>query len=145
MVNQRLLKKLKEKYEAGPESVSIADLPLLFRFSKELLTENEELREEYMDVEMNVALVLTDFDKKFWVKIKDADFEYGEGAIEDASFTLTASSNAMIKILFGETDATSAYMAGEISVEGDLARAMEFNEIIELGMEQFEELVEAIQ
>ena len=145
MVNERLLKKLKEKYDAGPESASLTDLPLLFKFSKELLAENEELREEYMDMEMNVSLILTDYDKQFWIRIKNADFDYGEGPIDDASFSLAATTVMMIKILFGEIDAASAYMAGDITVEGNLADAMMFNEIIELGFEQFEELIEAIQ
>ena len=48
----------------------------------------------------------------------------------------------MINILFGVSDATSEYMAGNISVEGDLTKAMEFNEIIEIGFEQFEEMIQ---
>ena len=144
-MDEKLLKKMKEKYDAGPESASIADIPLLFKFSKALLAENEELREDYIDTEMNVSLILTDFDKQFWIRIKEADFEYGDGPIDDATFTLKASVETMIKILFGVSDATSEYMAGSISVDGDLTAAMEFNEIIELGFEQFEDMIGALQ
>ncbi len=143
MVDEKLLKKLKEKFDAGPEAVDIADLPLLIKFSKQLIKENEELAEEYGDLEINVSLVIKDFDKRFWIKIKDADFDFGEGEIENPSFTLTSSMLMMAKLLFGETDATSAYMAGDLTVEGNLADAMAFNEIIEMGMEIFEELTEA--
>jgi len=62
-MDDKLLKKMKAKYDAGPESASITDIPLIFKFSKALLAENEELREDYMDTEMNVSLILTDFDK----------------------------------------------------------------------------------
>ena len=68
VIDQKLLEKMKAKYEAGPEAASVADIPLLFKFSKALLAENEELREDYMDTEMNVALILTDFDKRFWIR-----------------------------------------------------------------------------
>jgi putative sterol carrier protein len=144
MVDEKLLRKLKEKFDAGPEAVTIADLPLLIKFSKQLIKENDELAEEYGDLEINVSLVIKDFDKKFWIKIKDSDFDFGEGEIEKPSFTLTASMLMMAKLLFGVTDATSAYMGGDISVDGNLADAMAFNEIIEMGMEIFEELVEEI-
>ena len=45
-------------------------------------------------------------------------------------------------ILMGEVDATSAYMAGDITVEGNLQDAMAFQEIIELALEAYEDLIE---
>jgi hypothetical protein len=45
-------------------------------------------------------------------------------------------------MLFGEVDATSAYMAGDITVEGNLQDAMAFQEIIELALEAFEDMVD---
>jgi putative sterol carrier protein len=45
-------------------------------------------------------------------------------------------------MLFGEVDATSAYMAGDITVEGNLQDAMAFQEIIELAMEGFEDILD---
>jgi putative sterol carrier protein len=45
-------------------------------------------------------------------------------------------------MLTGEVDATSAYMAGDITVEGNLQDAMAFQEILELAMEAFEDMTE---
>ena len=135
---------MKDKFEAGPEAASLADIPLLFKFSKELIAENEELREDYMDLEINVVLTISDFDKQFWIRIKDADFDFGEGDIENASFRLTANMLTMAKLIYGEMDATSAYMAGDISIEGNLQDALAFNDFLEIGLEEFEDQIEAI-
>ena len=78
--------------------------------------------------------------------------DYGAGDVENPSFTFSATKDVGTSLLFGETDATSAYMAGDITVEGNLQDAMAFQEvlsnlliepeIIELAMEAFEDLVD---
>ena len=141
MVKEKLLRKMKAKFEQGPEAATLADIPLLFNFSKQLITENEELREDYMEEKINVQLDLTDADKKFWIRIKDADFSFGEGTIDEPSFTLKADLNTMATLIFGEQDAVSAYMAGNITVEGNLQDAMAFNEFLEIGLEEFEDQI----
>ena len=45
-------------------------------------------------------------------------------------------------MMTGEVDATSAYMAGDITVEGNLQDAMAFQEILELAMEAFEDMTD---
>lgn len=145
LVNEQLLRDLKAKFDEGPEAASIDDIPLLFKFSKELISENEELKEEYLDMEINACLNIPDANKKFWIKIKDADFEYGEGDIEgESSFTLTANLITMAKIVYGEEDPTSAYMAGDITIEGNLQDALSFNEFLEIGLEEFEDQIELL-
>lgn len=145
MVSEKLLRKMKEKFDAGPESATLADIPMLFKFSKELIAENDELREDYLDLEINAVLVISDFDKKFWIRIKDADFNFGEGEIADASFTLKASMLTMAKLIYGEMDPTSAYMAGDIAIEGNLQDALAFNDFLEIGLEEFEDQIEVLQ
>jgi len=142
MVDKKLLLKMKAKFEEGPDSASIADIPLLFNFAKQLIADNPELREDYLEEKIDAQIILSDFDNKaFWIKINDADFDFGEGKIEDPSFTLTADMRSMARIIFGEQDPTSAYMAGEITVEGNLQDALAFNDFLEIGLEQFEEML----
>jgi len=65
---------------------------------------------------------------------------YGDGEVDNPSFTFSANKEVGLGMLFGEVDATSAYMAGDITVEGNLQDAMAFQEIIELALEAYEDL-----
>ena len=109
---------------------------------KEISGENEDLKEELEDMEIAIQLVFTDADKKFWLTVKEGALDYGEGDVENPSFTLSSTLEVGAGIVMGEVDATSAYMAGDITVEGNLQDAMAFQEIIELSLEAYEDLIE---
>jgi len=89
-------------------------------------------------------MVITDQNAKYWLKAEDGKLEWGEGDIDDPSFTFSCVMAVGAGMLFGEVDATSAYMAGDITVEGNLQDAMAFQEIIELAMEAFEDLIDEL-
>ena len=67
-----------------------------------------------------------------------------EGHADNPSFTFSATKEVALGMLFGEVDATSAYMAGDITVEGNLQDAMAFQEIIELALEAYEDLADEL-
>ena len=142
MVDESLLMEMKEKFEAGLENASIDDTLKVFELYSQLNEENDDLKEETQDMNISVQMIITDRDKKFWIKIHEGSIESGEGDLEDPSFTFSANFETGAGILFGEIDATSAYMAGDITVEGNLQDALAFQEIIELAMEIFEEKIE---
>ncbi|GAH35302.1 unnamed protein product, partial [marine sediment metagenome] len=100
----------------------------MLQFMKEISGENEDLKEELEDMEIAISLVFTDADKKFWLTVKEGALDYGEGDIENPSFTLSSTLEVGAGIVMGEVDATSAYMAGDITVEGNLQDAMAFQE-----------------
>ncbi|MBD3215350.1 MAG: hypothetical protein GF311_22265 [Candidatus Lokiarchaeota archaeon] len=142
MVDKNLLMEMKEKFEGGPETADIGDTLKAFELYSQLAEKSEYLKEEIEDMNIAVQMIISDKDKKFWVKVDEGDMEYGEGELEDPSFTFTADFETGAGLLFGEIDATSAYMAGDITVEGNLQDAMAFQEIIELALEAFEEEIE---
>ena len=142
MVDEALLKKLKDKFDAGADAATPDDMMDVFAFFKAVSKENEDLAEELEDMDITVQEVITDVDKKFWLKAQNGDISYGEGEIDNPSFTFSCTMAVGAGMLFGEVDATSAYMAGDITVEGNLQDAMAFQEIIELAIEAFEDLSE---
>ena len=142
MVDDALINELKEKMDAGPDSAAPSDVLKVFEFFKQIAAENEDLKEELEDMEITVQQVITDKDAKFWIIAKDGAIEYGEGDVDNPSFTFSCTMSVGAGMLYGEVDATSAYMAGDITVEGNLQDAMAFQEIIELAMEAFEDLTE---
>ncbi|MEL7026464.1 MAG: SCP2 sterol-binding domain-containing protein [Pseudomonadota bacterium] len=64
---------------------------------------------------------------KFVIEDEGAIMVDGDGvraADDDAEVTLTASADVFQSILSGDLDATSAFMSGQLSVDGDMGAAM---------------------
>ena len=142
MVDESLLKKMKAAQDAGAASASADDMLMVFDFIKQISTENEDLKEELEDMDIAIQMIITDADKKNRLTVKEGALDFGEGDVENPSFTMSSTLEVGAGILMGEVDATSAYMAGDITVEGNLQDAMAFQEIIELALEAYEDLVE---
>ncbi len=142
MVDEDLLKKIKAAQDAGASAATATELQLMYEFTKQISTENEDLKEELEDMDIAIQQILTDIDKKYWLTVKEGDLAFGEGDVDNPSFTMSSTLEVGAGILMGEVDATSAYMAGDITVEGNLQDAMAFQEIIELALEAYEDLVE---
>ena len=142
MVDESLLKDLKAAQDSGASAASVDDMMKVFAFIKDVSTSNEDLKEELEDMDIAIQMVITDADKKFWLSVKEGDLDFGDGEVENPSFTMSSNLEVGAGILMGEVDATSAYMAGDITVEGNLQDAMAFQEIIELALEAYEDLIE---
>jgi len=142
MVDESLLKEIKAAQDGGASAATPDVIAKMLQFMKEISGENEDLKEELEDMEIAISLVFTDADKKFWLTVKEGALDYGEGDVDNPSFTLSSTLEVGAGIVMGEVDATSAYMAGDITVEGNLQDAMAFQEIIELSLEAYEDLIE---
>ena len=135
MVDQNLVNELKEIREKGASQPSGA--LKVFEFVKQLAEENEDVKEELEDIDTTVVqLVMTDVDYKYWVKMGDGTVEYGEGEGEDPSVTLSATGAIWAGLSSGEIDSTSAYMAGDLVIDGNLQDAIAFGEIQSIAMEE---------
>jgi putative sterol carrier protein len=141
-MDQDLVKEVKGIIDAGASAGSKESLGKVFEFIKAVSTENEDLKEELEDMDIKVQMVVTDADIKYWLKAAEGMIDFGEGEIESPSFTFSATLEVASGMMIGEVDATSAYMAGDITVEGNLQDAMAFQEILELAMEAFEDYAE---
>ncbi len=142
MVDESLLKKMKAAQEAVASSAQPEDVVTSLTFIKAISVENEDLKEELEDMDIAIMLVVNDADKKYWMTVKEGILDFGEGDVDNPSFTMSATLEVLSGIVMGEVDATSAYMAGDITVEGNLQDAMAFQEIIELALEAYEDLIE---
>ncbi|KKN38745.1 hypothetical protein LCGC14_0750460 [marine sediment metagenome] len=142
MVDESLLKDIKTAQDKGASAAAPEDMMRVFKFIKQVSVENEDLKEELEDMDIAIQMVINDVDKKYWLTVKDGTLDFGEGDVENPSFTMSSTLEVGAGIMMGEVDATSAYMAGDITVEGNLQDAMAFQEIIELALEAYEDLVE---
>jgi len=121
MVDEALINELKEKLDAGAVSAEPEDALKCFELYNQIANEMEDLKEELEDMDISVQIILTDVDKKYWIKAQEGKLSYGD--VDNPSFTFSATKEIGIGMLFGEVDATSAYMAGDITVEGNLQDA----------------------
>ncbi len=144
MVDKALLKEIKDAIDAGAAASDVKDTLKVYELFKQVAEENEDLKEELEDMDITIQMNITDADAKFWLKAKEGTLEFGEGDVENPSFTFSAKKEIGAGMLFGEVDATSAYMAGDITVEGNLQDAMAFQEIIELALEALEDMFEEL-
>ena len=135
MVDQNLVKESKEMRTKGASQPS--DALKLFEFVKQLATESEDLKEELDDIDTTVVqLVVTDIDYKYWVKMGDGTVDYSEGEAEDPSVTMSATGATWAGMSSGEIDSTSAYMSGDLVIDGNLQDAIAFGEIQSIAMEE---------
>ena len=142
MVDDALLNEIKGKIDAGAAAADVKDTLKMFELFRQIAEENEDLKGELEDMDIAIQMIITDADARFWLKAHDGTLEFGEGEVDNPSFTFSAAKEVGAGMLFGEVDATSAYMAGDITVEGNLQDAMAFQEIIELALEAYEDLLE---
>ena len=139
MVDEKLLEELKAIREAGAENAPPDTIFKIFEVFKQLAQEDEDLKEEVEDADLCMQFVITDKDNKFWIAARDGEISYGEGDGPDVTVTMKAAFETMGGILSQSVDATSAYMAVDLVIEGNLQDAMAFGEIASLAGEIMED------
>ena len=135
-----LLKKLADLRDGKGERKP-SDALLLLEALKQLAVENEEIKEEVEDMDMLIAqFVWTDVDYKYWLKVGEGEVDYAEGEVDDPTVTMKAASTTWAGMGSGEIDGTSAYMSGDLQIEGNLQDAIAYGEITGMVMEALSDL-----
>lgn len=128
-MDNNLLKKLAEIRDGQGERKP-SDALLLAEALKQLAKENEDIKEEVEDMDtIIVQFEYTDFDYKYWVKVGEGSVDYGEGEADEPSVTMRATGATWAGLGTGEIDATSAYMSGDLQIDGNLQDAIAYGEI----------------
>ncbi|MFX0178623.1 MAG: SCP2 sterol-binding domain-containing protein [Candidatus Hodarchaeota archaeon] len=136
MVDVKLALEIKDMYDNKKVVEKPENLLKIYEFVKQLSMENEELRDELEDIdEFSAQIAISEPDFKCWVKLGGGKFEYGEGEVEDPSYTLSCKQEIMGGMMQGEINSTNAYMAGDLSIVGNLQDAITYGEFLSLAME----------
>ncbi len=139
MVDQALLDEVKAIRKNGAKEPS--DAIKTFKLAQALSKESEDMKEEIEDMdEMKIGFVVTDKDFKFGIIMGDGKFEINEGDTGDAGVTLSTSMENWSGMLSGEADATSLYMSGDLTIDGNLQDAIAFGEVLSIMQEELEEM-----
>jgi len=135
MVDEKIIQDIKNL--AGKSEREPSDALLMFEFAKQLADENEDLKEELEDVDILVQMVVTDIDYHYWVKMGDGKLDYGEGDADDPSVTMSATGATWTGLVTGDIDSTSAYMSGDLVIDGNLQDAIAYGEIMGIVGDEF--------
>ncbi len=143
MVDEALLKELKAKRDGEVER-STEDIFQVFEVLSQVAAEEEEVKEEMEDVELCIQFTSKDSDLKFWCAIKEDKLTYGKGEGSDVTATFIATDETLAGLMSGEIDGTSAYMAGDLVIEGNLQDSMTFGEITSIASDLIQEMLDEI-
>ncbi len=143
MVDKNLVKELKQKMDAGVESAKPEDTLKIFEFVKQIALECDDLKEETEGKDITMQVEITDTGAKYWVRGVNGKVEYGEGiAPVPPNFTWIAPFKIATEVVFGKTSAQSAFMNGSVQIKGKIRDAMEFQNVIDIAMDEFKTLAE---
>ncbi|MEJ2296467.1 MAG: SCP2 sterol-binding domain-containing protein [Candidatus Lokiarchaeota archaeon] len=127
-MDKKLALEIKEMYDNKKVSEKPENLLKIYEFVKQFSAVNEELQEELEDInEFSTQIHISEPEFKCWVKLGDGKFNYGEGEIDNPSFTLSCTQDIMGGMMQGDIDSTSAYMAGYLKIDGNLFQNISFN------------------
>ena len=137
MVDENLIKELKEMREKGASKPS--DSLKMYEFIKQVVEEDEDLKEELEDMdETKIQMIVTDVNYKYYVILGEGKFNYAEGEVDDPGVTMSATGATWAGLASGELDSTSAYMSGDLVIDGNLQDAIAYGEILSMAMESME-------
>ncbi|MHA1380069.1 MAG: SCP2 sterol-binding domain-containing protein [Candidatus Helarchaeota archaeon] len=113
-------------------------MPTFFEGMQELIEASEEAKEELEDIDdMSMMMQVPELDVYMYMKIIDGKFSAGAEKIDDADLTITINKDTFLKQMQGEGDMMSAYMSGEIKMEGEMAKAMALRPLIEVLADEY--------
>ena len=132
MVNSELLNEIKLKL--SDRSGTHGDCLKLFEIYKQISSENAMLREEFddmamLDMDFLGQIIISNENKKFWLKFKDGKVDYGEGDNDNLTFSFTTNMDTFTGILFGTIEISEAHEAGDVSFDGGSEALMDLQAI----------------
>jgi len=121
------IKKLIETKSFDPKN-----LPLFLKAVEEVAASNEDLQDELEDQDDVVIMMEVPGITSAYMEIKDGKLTADEGAHDAPTVTVQMNEDIAAGLLTGEIDTASAYMAGDIKIVGEMAKAMALRSILEI-------------
>ncbi len=121
---------IKKKIES--KEYGLEDMPLFLKAVEEVAKTNEDLQDELEDQDDVIIVMEVPGMIAGYLEIKDGKLKAGEGTRDDATVTVQLAEEIAAGLLTGEVDVASAYMAGDIKIVGEMAKAMALRSILEI-------------
>ena len=131
-INSELFNEMKLKLSDG--SALSGDCIKLFEIYKQVSSEHVGLRDEFedmgmLDMDFLAQIIISDENKKFWLKFKEGKVDYEEGDVDNPSLSFTTNMATFTGILFGTIEISGAHEAGDVSFDGSSEALMDLQAI----------------
>lgn len=141
MVDIDLALEVRDMTQNGTMKDDPRNILKLMELMKQISEEDEDLKEDLEDMDKIIGqMIVTDKDFCYWLSSGEGAFDYGEGQTEDPTFTMKANWETMGGMMSGEVDGTSAYMAGDLIIEGNMQDVMGYAEFMRMAVEAMQRL-----
>jgi hypothetical protein len=137
MVEETLVKELKEIIKKGANSADPDEILKIFELYKQISEEVDFLKQDLQEEKMDGQIIFDDLDRKFWLKASEGRVEYGEGTMESPLFTVAASKDVGMGLFLGELDANIVSPLGKMKASGNIKNLRAFQEYYEDAIEEF--------
>jgi len=109
----------------------IEDFNNFIEFLAVICNESDEIKQELEDENLTIQLAI-EHSIFAWIKVDSGNISAGQGEIENSDVTIHMTENVCQKLFSGEIDAVEAYKSGSLKIEGPIALALKFKEIISM-------------
>jgi len=114
-------------------------LPTFFEGMHELVENSEEAQEELEDMDdMRLLISVPELDVHLFMIVEDGKFSGGAEKIDNADMMITVEKDTFLNLMRGETELVSAYMAGGMTMEGQLNKAMQLQSLFEAVSDEYD-------
>lgn len=127
------MKKLLSVYEDGASTVDPSTIPLFFEILTAYVNLNPEAQEFVVDDD-NIFLMKIREVGEYIIQIEDGKMRWSEGTADNYTLRMEMDMQTSADVVIAG-DAVTAYMAGSISVEGNIANGLFFQELIQMFLE----------
>lgn len=134
-IDPELRDSILDRIEEG--SLAVKDLKDYFTVFTQICNNTEDIQDEVEGFN-RTFLIKIDGRPFAWLSVRDLKFEAASGGVEKPDITLSMSKKIALEVFSGQTDATAAYMNGDLKVDGAINDAIQFRSILELVQDELE-------
>lgn len=118
----------------GLESATIDDIPIFYKTITEFLNTDSDAQELIKNFNVSIGFNVEGFKSHFIIKAGRVDFN--EESLQNADVSLRVNLKAMAGIATGLIDAQKAFLAGDLGMNGDLEKLIDFIDLLDLAYEK---------
>ena len=126
------MERLKEIKEKGADTATPEDIPIGLGVIIDFLNSNPEAQKLIKNMQLKASFTVKDVDT-YLLTVENGKSEFVKKTESDTDFKLSSSLKTITEVLIGQSDAAIEWIKGNIEIEGDFERMVDFFEIMELG------------
>ena len=130
VIDANSMKDLMNVYLKGPSNVKPSQVPLFLEVLTVFVNNNPEAKETISEEDLSIQMKITDLDN-YIIRIVDNRMEWYKGEETNSNLILEMDLETSADLLINGNP-VSAYMKGKIFIEGDIAKALVLQDLIDI-------------